>query len=66
MDRKRSETERRKAVRSTSSPEAIQARLDDMADAVRGLQHDVEELIKRPNVLPWRRKPTTADDKSGG
>ena len=37
-----------------------------MTAAVHDLQHDVEALIKRPNVLPWRRKPTTADDKSGG
>jgi hypothetical protein len=66
MDRKRSETERRKAVRSTPSPEAIQAKLGNMADDVRDLQNDVEALIKRPNVLPWRRKPTDADEKSGG
>jgi len=56
MDRKRRETERRKAVRSTPSPEAIQAKLDSMAGAVRDLQNDVDALIKRPNVLPWRRK----------
>jgi hypothetical protein len=36
-----------------------------MADAVRGLQNDVDALIKRPNVLPWRPKPTDADEKSG-
>jgi hypothetical protein len=63
MDRKRRETERRKAVRSTSSPEAIQAKLDSMAGAVHELQNDVEALIKRPNVLPWRRKSTDADEK---
>jgi len=63
MDRKRRETERRKAVRSTPSPEAIQAKLDSMAGAVHELQNDVEALIKRPNVLPWRRKPTDADEK---
>jgi hypothetical protein len=64
MDRKRSKTERRKAVRSTPSPEAIQSKLDDMADAIRGLQNDVEALIKRPNVLPWQRKPTDAEEKN--
>jgi hypothetical protein len=63
MDRKRRETERRKAVRSTPSPEAIQAKLDSMAGAVHELQNEVEALIKRPNVLPWRRKPTDADEK---
>jgi hypothetical protein len=63
MARKRSETERRKAVRTTPSPEAIQAKLDSMADAIRSLQTDVESLIKRPNVLPWRRKPTDAEEK---
>ena len=63
MERKRPETERRKAVRSTPSPEAIQAKLDSMAGAVRDLQNDVEALIKRPNVLPWRRKPTDTDEK---
>jgi hypothetical protein len=63
MDRKRTETERRKAARTTPSPEAIQAKLDDMAGAVRDLQNDVEALIKRPNVLPWRRKSTDVDQK---
>jgi hypothetical protein len=65
MDRKRSETERRQAVRSTPSPEAIQSKLDDMAGAVRNLQHDVEALIKRPNVLPWKRRPTDAEENDG-
>ena len=65
MDRKRSETERRKAVRSTPGPEAIQNKLEDMADAIRGLQNDVEALLKRPNVLPWKRKPTDAEEKEG-
>jgi hypothetical protein len=63
MDRKRRDSERRKAVRSTPSPEAIQARLENMADAVRDLQQDVEALIRRPNVLPWRRKPTDREEK---
>jgi hypothetical protein len=63
MDRKRRDSERRKAVRSTPSPEAIQARLENMADAVRDLQQDVEALIRRPNVLPWRRKPTDQEEK---
>ena len=63
MDPKRRETERRKAVRSTPSPEAIQAKLDSMAGAVRDLQNDVDALIKRPTVLPWRRKQTDADEK---
>jgi hypothetical protein len=63
MARKRSETERRKAARTTSSPEAIQAKLDSMTDAIRSLQTDVESLIKRPNVLPWRRKPTDAEEQ---
>ena len=61
MDRKRSESERRKGARSTPSPEDIQNNLDDMAGAVRDLQD--EALIKRPNVLPWRRKPTDAEEK---
>jgi hypothetical protein len=63
MDRKRSESERRKGAWSTPSPEDIQNNLDDMAGAVRDLQDDVEALIKRPNVLPWRRKPTDAEEK---
>jgi hypothetical protein len=66
VDRKRSETERRKAVRSTPSPEAIQASLDTMATAVRGLRTDVQSLIKRPNVLPWRPKSTDDEEKKGG
>jgi hypothetical protein len=33
-----------------------------MAGAVRNLQNDVEALIKRPNVLPWRRKSTGSDE----
>ena len=63
MDRKRSESERRKGAGRTPSPEDIQNNLDDMAGAVRDLQDDVEALIKRPNVLPWRRKPTDAEEK---
>ena len=63
MDRKRSETERQKGARNPPSPEDIQSNLDDMAGAVRNLQDDVDALIKRPNVLPWRRKPTDADQQ---
>ena len=63
MDRKRSDTERGKGVRKTPSPEDIQNNLDDMVGAVRNLQDDVDALIKRPNVLPWRRKPTDAEEK---
>jgi len=63
MDRKRRQTERRKAVRTIPSPEAIQAELDSMTGAVHDLQNDVEALIKRPNVLPWRPKSTDADKK---
>ena len=64
MDRKRSETERRKAERTTSSPESIQERLDGMAESVRNLQTDVDALIKRPNVLPWRKRGNP--DKGAG
>jgi hypothetical protein len=32
-----------------------------MAESVRDLQTEVEALIKRPNVLPWRRKPANTD-----
>ena len=46
------------------SPESIQTRLDDMAESVRRLQTDVEALIKRPNVLPWRKRSIT--DKNAG
>ena len=63
MDRKRRDSERRKAVREPPSPEAIQRKLDNMAGAVRNLHDDVEALIKRPNVLPWRRKPTDEEEK---
>ena len=63
MDRKRSETERGKGVRNTPSPEDIQSNLEDMAGDIRNLQDDVDRLIKRPNVLPWRRKPTDAEEK---
>jgi hypothetical protein len=35
-----------------------------MAGAVRELQQDVQALIKRPNVLPWRRKPPDQEGKS--
>jgi hypothetical protein len=63
MDRKRRDSERRRAVEPAPSPEAIQAKVDEMADAIRDLQNDVGALIKRPNVLPWRRKPTDEEEK---
>ena len=59
VDEKRSETERRKAKRSPPNSESIQKDLDGIAKSVRNLQSDVEALIKRPNVLPWR--PTEKD-----
>ena len=61
MDRKRSKTERRNGERTTPSPESIQANIHGMAESVRNLQTQVEALIKRPNVLPWRRKCANAD-----
>jgi hypothetical protein len=61
MGRKRSESERRKTERRTTSPESIQSRLDGMAQAVRQLQTEVDALVKRPNVLPWRRTRTATD-----
>jgi hypothetical protein len=61
MNRKRIESERRKTGRATTSPESIQSRLDGMAQSVRNLQTEVEALIKRPNVLPWRRKRDDTD-----
>ena len=64
MDRKRSETERQKPERTTPSPESIQERLDGMAASVRNLQTDVDALIKRPNVLPWRKRGNP--DKDAG
>jgi hypothetical protein len=65
MGRKRSVKERHKEERTTASPESIQARLDGMAESVRGLQSEVDALIKRPNVLPWRQKPTNTDKERG-
>ena len=65
MGRKRSGSERRKGERTTPSPESIQARLDGMAESVRDLQSDVEALIKRPNVLPWRQKAANTDKDRG-
>jgi len=65
MGRKRSGSERRKGERTTPSPESIQARLDGMAESVRDLQSEVEALIKRPNVLPWRQKPANTDKDRG-
>jgi hypothetical protein len=35
-----------------------------MAESVRNLQTDVDALIKRPNVLPWRKHDNT--DKAPG
>ena len=65
VDRKRTETERRKATCSAPSPESIQNNLKGITESVRNLQTDVEALIKRPNVLPWR--PTNKDpDKDAG
>jgi hypothetical protein len=57
MDRKRPKPERRRGERTTPSPESIQERLSGIAEAVDQLQSDVEELIHRPNVLPWRPRP---------
>jgi hypothetical protein len=62
VGRKRSENERRKSTRTTPSPESIQDRLDAMADSVRQMQTDVEALMKRPNVLPWRKRGATDTD----
>ena len=64
MDRKRTETERPKPERRTPSQESIQERLDGMAESVRNLQTDVDALIKRPNVLPWRKRTTNGKDQS--
>lgn len=61
MDRKRIELERRIAKRSAPSPESIQNELNGIAESVRNLQTDVEALIKRPNVLPWRRTDKDPD-----
>jgi hypothetical protein len=36
-----------------------------MAGAVRDLQNDVEALLKRPSVLPWRRKATDEPTQDG-
>jgi hypothetical protein len=58
MGRKRQETERRKAVRYESSPEAIQARLIELTLAVRELRNDLAALMHRPNLLPWRPRVT--------
>jgi len=66
MDGKRSDTERRKGERKASRPESIQERLDGMAQSVRNLQTDVEALIKRPNVLPWRKRGNPDTDKDNG
>jgi hypothetical protein len=66
---KRRDTERRKATRATPSPESIQTDLNKIAESVRNLQTDVEALIKRPNVLPWRltdNGPDKDPDKDAG
>jgi hypothetical protein len=63
MDRKRSDSGRPGPVDPPPSPEDIQATVDQMAGAIRGLQNDVDALLKRPNVLPWRRKPTDDEEK---
>jgi len=62
--RKRREIERRKAKRSAPTPESIQKDLDGIAESVRNLQTNVEALIKRPSVLPWR--PSRDIDKDPG
>ena len=54
VGRKRREIERRKAQRTARTSESIQKDLDGIAESVRNLQTDVEALIKRPTVLPWR------------
>jgi hypothetical protein len=65
MDPKRPQTERRKADRSTPSPESIQNDLNVIAESVRSLQTDVDALIKRPNVLPWRPAGHDPDKDAG-
>jgi hypothetical protein len=62
--RKRREIERRKAKRSAPTSESIQKDLDGIAESVRNLQTNVEALIKRPSVLPWR--PSRDIDKDPG
>jgi hypothetical protein len=62
VDRKRLEIERRKAKRPAPTSESIQKDLDGIAESVRNLQTDVEALIKRPNVLPWRQRRGTDED----
>ena len=62
MGPKRTESQRPKGERHPPSPESIQERLDGMVESVRNLQTDVEALIKRPNVLPWRKRPGTDKD----
>jgi hypothetical protein len=62
VDRKRSDPERRRVERPPPSSESIQKDLDRIAESVRTLQTDVEALIKRPNVLPWRPSRDTDKD----
>lgn len=62
VGRKRLEIERRKAQRTPATPESIQKNLDGIAESVRNLQTDVEALIKRPSVLPWRQSRDTDKD----
>ena len=62
VPRKRREIERRKAKRSAPTPESIQKDLDGIAESVRNLQTNVEALIKRPSVLPWRPSRDTEKD----
>jgi len=64
VGRKRREIERRKAPRTAPTPESIQKDLDGIAESVRNLQTDVEALIRRPSVLPWR--PSRDTDKNRG
>ncbi len=62
VGRKRREIERRKAKRTAPTSESIQKDLDGIAESVRNLQTDVEALIKRPSVLPWRQSRVTDKD----
>jgi hypothetical protein len=62
VDTKRLEIERRKVKRAAPTSESIQKDLDGIAESVRNLQTDVEALVKRPNVLPWRQGRGTDND----
>jgi hypothetical protein len=62
VGRKRREIERRKAQRAAPTSESIQKDLVGIAESVRNLQTDVDALIKRPSVLPWRQSRDTDKD----